>query len=58
MNNFSTVHAILAQISSTGAAWQKKLKKLQRNHQKFNLEARIFDKTPPNRNFKPKYPVE
>jgi hypothetical protein len=26
MNNFSTVHAIFAQINSIGAAWQKKLR--------------------------------
>jgi hypothetical protein len=41
MNNCSTVHAIFAEISSIGAAWQKKFKKLQRNHRNF-VEVSLF----------------
>jgi hypothetical protein len=57
MNNFSTVHAIFAQISSIGAAWQRN-SKFQWNHQHFVLGVTFWEKIPPNGDFKPKHTVE
>jgi hypothetical protein len=46
INNFSTVHAIFAQISSIGAAWRVKLKNFLRNHLTFVLGVTFFGKYP------------
>jgi hypothetical protein len=46
MNNFSTVHAIFAQISSIGAACRKKLKYLN-EITKNSFQWALFFKTPP-----------
>jgi hypothetical protein len=56
MNNFSTVHAIFAQIRSIGAAWRKKFKNLKEITQ--IRSTGNFLKNCPHWDFEPKHPVE
>ena len=57
LNNFWTVHAISAHISSIGAAWRKKFKTLNEITQN-SLKGALIFKNAPNGDFKPKHPVE
>jgi hypothetical protein len=57
MNNFSTVHAIFAQISSIGTAWRKKLK-ISTKLPKFRSRGHFLGKNARDGDIKPKYPVQ
>jgi hypothetical protein len=46
MNNFSTVHAILIQISSIGAAWRRN-SKISTKSPLFRTRGHFIGKTPP-----------
>jgi hypothetical protein len=58
MNNFSTVHAIFAQISSIGAAWRKKFKNSNQITTELFMGSLFGEKNASNGDFKPKHPVE
>jgi hypothetical protein len=55
VNNFSTVHAIFVQVSSIGAAWQKKFKNINEST-KISFCGQFFGTKRPQWGFQAKKP--